>query len=164
VIDVDDIIQETFIRAIAEIHSLRIRTRKGFARWLQTIAVNQLTDIMLAEKRIKRGKGRRVVLKGSRKKHRSSIRDLSQWFVDRQDTPARAFRRDERIRAVQVEIASLPNSQREALRLHELEGLSVIETSAKMGRTPAANRGLLDRARRTLRAALGRSSRWFSSR
>jgi DNA-directed RNA polymerase specialized sigma24 family protein len=107
VIDVDDIIQETFIRAIADIRSLRIRTRKGFARWLQAIAVNQLTDIMLAEKRIKRGNRRRVVLKGSRKKHRSSIRDPSQRFVDLQDTPARALRRDERIRAVQVEIASL---------------------------------------------------------
>ena len=62
---------------------------------------------------------------------------------------------------MQVGLASLPQSQQDAVRLRHLDGKSVAETAAALGRPPGAVRGLLQRARKSLRDALGRSSRWF---
>jgi RNA polymerase sigma-70 factor (ECF subfamily) len=64
--------------------------------------------------------------------------------------------------ALQIGLATLPPDQRQAIRLHFLEQLSVPETSAAMSRSTDAVRGLLERGKKRLRAFLGRSSIWFS--
>jgi DNA-directed RNA polymerase specialized sigma24 family protein len=45
-----------------------------------------------------------------------------------------------------------------------VEGKSLAETATAMRRSPAAVRGLVDRAKQSLRKALGRSSRWFAKK
>jgi RNA polymerase sigma factor (sigma-70 family) len=70
----------------------------------------------------------------------------------------------EAVQAVHVGLAGLPDDQREAIRLHYLDGASVKETAAAMERSPDAVRGLLHRAKQALRNTLGRSSRWLSKK
>jgi RNA polymerase sigma-70 factor (ECF subfamily) len=77
-------------------------------------------------------------------------------------SPSKQVAAAEAVRAVQVGVATLPHDQRDAVVLRYFRGLSVDETAAKMRRTPGAVRGLVDRAKQSLRCALGNSSRWFS--
>jgi DNA-directed RNA polymerase specialized sigma24 family protein len=66
------------------------------------------------------------------------------------------------MQALQVQIACLPAEYQQAVQLKFLQGDSLDETAQAMNRSPAAVRGLLDRAKQRLRGALGRSSRWFT--
>ena len=57
----------------------------------------------------------------------------------------------------------LPDEQRLAICLHVLEGRSLEETAAIIGRTPGAVRALIYRAKQQLREGLGRASAWLSN-
>jgi RNA polymerase sigma factor (sigma-70 family) len=61
----------------------------------------------------------------------------------------------EEIAALVSAIGELPDGQREAIVQRELEGRSHDEIAARLGSTPGAVRGLIFRARLTLRDALG---------
>ncbi|MFL5884976.1 MAG: RNA polymerase sigma factor [Thermoleophilaceae bacterium] len=66
--------------------------------------------------------------------------------------PDQALEARERIRALVASVKSLPERQRDALVLRELEGRSYEEIAAALGVTDGAVRQLLNRARSTLRA------------
>jgi RNA polymerase sigma-70 factor (ECF subfamily) len=92
----------------------------------------------------------------------SSLADLVDLLCDDTSTASAKAAEKEAIQAVQVGIACLPDEQQQAVRLRYLQGQSLAETANSLGRSPAAVRGLLYRAKLRLRDALGRSSRWFS--
>ena len=83
---------------------------------------------------------------------------------DDRSTPGRNVARHEAIQAIQIGIAALADEQRQAIRLRYLEGNSIEETAAAMGRTTAAVNGLVRRAKETLRGTLENSSRWLSKK
>jgi RNA polymerase sigma factor (sigma-70 family) len=87
---------------------------------------------------------------------------LVEHLSDHGSTPSGHAARNEAVQAVRVGLAGLPSAQRKAIKLHHLDGRSLDETAAEMERSPGAVRGLLQRARQSLRQSLGRSSRWFS--
>ncbi len=62
------------------------------------------------------------------------------------------------MRAVQNTIAQLPEDYRHAVQLRLLEGRSLEEVAEAMDRTPRAVQGLIDRAKKKMRADLGRLS------
>jgi RNA polymerase sigma-70 factor (ECF subfamily) len=72
----------------------------------------------------------------------------------RVETPSRQAVRIETEQAVRVSVAALPEDQRAAVNLHHLEGKSIAETAQSMHRSPGAIRGLLRRARQSLRQLL----------
>ncbi len=79
---------------------------------------------------------------------------LAEMLSDRAETPGRCAVRHEAVQAVQVGVAGLCREQREAIRLHGLEGRTLDETAATMDRTSGAVRGLLQRAKQELRDVL----------
>jgi RNA polymerase sigma factor (sigma-70 family) len=68
--------------------------------------------------------------------------------------PATAEQREELEHLVNA-ICALPESQRQALVMREMEGVGHAEIAAKLHTSPTAVRGLIFRARTTLRNALG---------
>jgi RNA polymerase sigma-70 factor (ECF subfamily) len=90
--------------------------------------------------------------------------DLAELLSDHGETPSRPLVRDEIVTAVHVALASLPADQRDAVQLRFLDGKSVEETATALQRTPAAVRGMLYRAKQSMRQVLGRSSRWFGKK
>ena len=72
--------------------------------------------------------------------------------------------RDEAVRAVQVAVSSLPDGQREAVRLRYQEGKPTKAVAEAMQRSEPAVRGLLDRAKERMREILGSASAYFSRR
>ena len=67
--------------------------------------------------------------------------------------PPQAVEQSERVREVVRAVQALPERQRDAMVLRELEGRSYEEIAAALGVTDGAVRQLLNRARNTLRAA-----------
>ena len=90
--------------------------------------------------------------------------ELVELLSGREHQPDKSVARREAIHAVQVGIAALPDDQREAIRLHVLEGKSLEETAAALNRTPGAVRALAYRAKLQLREAMGSASMWLSGR
>jgi RNA polymerase sigma factor (sigma-70 family) len=90
-----------------------------------------------------------------------SLRRLdSQWeeldeHVDRVEPTHAAAERRARFRSVVADMGSLPERQRRALVLRELEGRSYDEIAADIGVSGAGVRQLLNRARNALRAGAG---------
>jgi RNA polymerase sigma factor (sigma-70 family) len=73
---------------------------------------------------------------------------------DPRDGPAAAFERTERLEATLVAVRGLPERQRAALLLRELEGRSHEEIGSALGVTAGAARQHLMRARATVRSAI----------
>ena len=160
VVEVDDLVQQTFAVAIRKISKFQQRADASLLSWLKKIADNQVRDTADAVQRLKRAGQRRrpvrpVVESGS------SVMDLVDLLSDHGDTPSRSMSREEAARAVRVGVATLAEEQQRAICLHYIDGRTVDSTAAAMRRSPGAVRGLLQRARHSLRATLGASSRWF---
>jgi RNA polymerase sigma-70 factor (ECF subfamily) len=90
--------------------------------------------------------------------------ELVDLLSAREHSPSRSIARREAVRAVQVALAGLPEDYQRALRLRYFEGKSLEETARIMMRTTGAVRGLLDRAKEKLLAALGRASLYLSQK
>jgi len=90
----------------------------------------------------------------------NAVRDEPAWSEldpERQgdrETAATAEQREELERLVDA-VCALPESQRRALVMREMEGVGHAEIAAKLQTSPTAVRGLIFRARTTLRNALG---------
>jgi RNA polymerase sigma-70 factor, ECF subfamily len=161
--DVDDLVQQVFVAVIGGLEGLSARTRQGFAAWLETVADSTLQTSIRTLKCLKRGGGRspqRITGRADA----SSWHELVVSLVNKSSTGSSRAAREEAVQAVRVAVSILPEDQRRAVQIHHLHGKSVPATAAEMTRTSGAVRGLLQRARSELRAALGRSSRWFAKK
>ena len=77
---------------------------------------------------------------------------------------SRPARMREAVSAMQIALASLPDDYRQAIRLRYVEGRTLAEVAKSVGRSEDATRGLLHRAKRKLRDAMGRASAYLSTR
>jgi RNA polymerase sigma-70 factor (ECF subfamily) len=157
VLSVDDLVQDTLVEVFRSIGQLRSRGRLAFAAWIKSVADNRTRNAVRDVRCKKRGGNVRRVSAP----HSSSVADLTQLLSDHGETPSRPMVRNELVAAVHVGLAGLPEEQRDAVRLRLLDGKSLEETATALERTPAAVRGMLYRAKQSMRQALGRSSRWF---
>ncbi len=162
VLTAEDVLQETFVVAFREIGSFVPQGPGSFHAWLAAIAQHRLFDLVKGLRAAKRGGGRAGVDAHPAGGEGSVISLLEALRVD-QHTPSRSAAGHEAVRAIHVGLASLREDYREALRMRYLEGLSVAEAAARLGRTERAVHMLCHRALRELRAFLGRSSQYFSS-
>jgi RNA polymerase sigma-70 factor (ECF subfamily) len=158
---VEDVVQETYIQAIRDIGNCQATTQASFAAWLSAIAEHRLHDIIKGLYRQKRGGDRRQV-EGFVSGSAGRLVELVELISDHGSTPGRALARHEATHAIRIGIAALPDDQRQAIRLRYLEGKSIEETAASLGRTAAAVNGLVRRAKDSLRTTLLDSSRWLS--
>jgi RNA polymerase sigma-70 factor (ECF subfamily) len=159
---VEDILQLTFMQAFRDIATFEQRTDASFGDWLARIAENRLCDAIRQHDRPKHGGDLRRIEDVARDDSR--ILSLWDWIAADDTSPASAAVRREALQALQVALAALPEDQRAAIQLQQLEGKSVDETAAALGRTPGAIRGLVHRGKLELVAALGRASQWLKSK
>lgn len=162
-VTIEDLVQQTYVQAIRGIGSLQQRDEASFSAWLLTIAEHETLNELRRRQRLKRG-GDRHVLAIPADGAASSLTNLVSLVSDPHPSPGRQLAEGDAVRAIQLGIAALPEEQRAAVNLHHLAGKSVEETAAELQRTPGAVRGLLQRARDSLRVAMGNSSRWFDKK
>ncbi len=162
-ISADDVLQETFIQALKDIDRCEATSPASFVAWLKGISNHRLQDIAKSLKRKKRGGDMRRVDGAAPAEDQSRVDFVAQLSAHI-STPSRFLARQEMATALRLAVASLPEDQRQAVLLRYLESRDVSNIAEKLGRTPAAVRGLLKRALEALRTDVDRSAIWLSRR
>ena len=150
--DSSDIVQETLLKAHAELPQFRGSTQAELVCWLQRI----LTNVVADEVRKARAKKRDVGLEQSIQAalDQSSVR-LEGYLAAAEASPSEQAQRHELLLRVAAALEQLPADQRDVVVLRDLSGTSVGEIAKSLGRTEKSVAGLLLRGRRRLRELLG---------
>jgi RNA polymerase sigma-70 factor (ECF subfamily) len=158
VLGVDDLMQDTFMEVLRDISRYEPRTHGSFLAWLKGVADHRIQDAVKTLNRIKRGGDRVQVRQVASASQSRSVADLIDMLSARSHTPSSSAARHEAIQAVENAINDLPADYRQAVQLRLVEGRSLEEVASAMDRTPRAVQGLIDRAKKKMRAALARLS------
>jgi RNA polymerase sigma-70 factor (ECF subfamily) len=144
-IDLSGVVQQTLLDA----HQAppRDRTEAQTAAWLRAILVHNLADEARRRGSQKRDLARERSLDGS-------AAQPGAWLAADQSSPSQRVIRDEELITLVEAVAGLPDSQRRAVELHHLQGMSLAEIADDMGLSRPAVAGLLHRGLKALRARL----------
>jgi RNA polymerase sigma factor (sigma-70 family) len=126
----EDVVQQSFVNAYEAMH--RGGAELNLRPWLYRIAHNTALNAL-------RDRGLR--------------HDELDERMDGVERPDQALERTQSLRELLVAVQALPERQRDAILLRELEGRSYGEIALALGVTDGAVRQLLNRARNSLRAA-----------
>ncbi len=158
-LDADDVLQEAYVAAFKSIAGCAFDGPAGFYKWLEKIALNRLNDEERGVRRRKRDVHReRRDPAGAR----TSYPDLVGRLASPDSTPSRRLARGEAVAAVLSSLARLSDDQRETVRLRFLEGQSVADVAAHLGKSEAAVHMLCHRGLKALRGLMVTISRYLT--
>ncbi len=147
-LEIEDVLQEVFLRAHRDLGDFQYRGPGSFMRWLASIAQHVIIDLARYHGREQRRAAETVRLRS----------DSNPGGPDPEDsrTPSRILRQKEEVGLLLAGLEALPEDYREAILLAKVEGLSMAEMAVRMGRSRDAVAVLLCRALQRIRA--GRAS------
>ena len=149
-VEPSDMVQQTLLEAHACAERIP-RTAEERAAWLRTMLANNLRD---ARRRLRRQKRDVARERSLDLPLADSSRHLDDWLATHSPSPsAQAMRQEDLLRMADA-LWALPESQRRAITLHHLQGLSLSETAQRLEKSTAAVAGLLHRGLRQLREQL----------
>jgi RNA polymerase sigma-70 factor (ECF subfamily) len=158
-LDVDDVLQVTYMEAFLRISQFTPGENGTFLAWLTRIAENNLVDAVRFLNREKRPPpGQRIQPAGGEESYMTLLSNL----VGSTTTPSRAAARAEVSVIVDEALADLPADYAKAIRLYDLEGLPIEEVAQAFGRSHGAVHMLRARALDRLRELLGRAGKFFT--
>jgi RNA polymerase sigma-70 factor (ECF subfamily) len=146
-VEVDDLLQETFLQAFRDIGRFQYAAPGSFWNWLASIASHVVQDAARFQGRQKRNAGDVV-------RFRSPSNPDGPDPVDRK-TPTLLLSEKEAVQSLFERLEALPSDYREAILLAKIEGLSTSEVAARMGKTREAAALLLHRALKRFRVLAG---------
>jgi len=135
-IEIDEVLQETFVRAFESIARFEWQGDDAFEKWLCGIARN-------------------VLLKSAKKHRAQQGLEAAADLPALDESPGTALRRDERFERLEKALAGLSPEYRQVVRLARIDGLKVKEIAARLEKTPNAVKHLLARALKELRERFG---------
>jgi RNA polymerase sigma-70 factor (ECF subfamily) len=147
-----DLVQDALLEAHRKQAQFKGACDAELAGWLRQILAHNLADALRGLDRVKRD----VHLERSLEAllEESSSR-LQAWLAAEQTSPSKQAAANEELTRLADSLAQLPTSQREAVMLHHLQGLTLAELAQRMERTEASVAGLIRRGLKKLRELLG---------
>jgi RNA polymerase sigma-70 factor, ECF subfamily len=143
--EAEDLTQEVFLRIYRARKGYRPRAK--FSTWLFTIANNLALNHL-------RGKGRHPEAAGGDVSDSRALPPAGDRVVAREGTPSAQMRKVELSDVVREALDVLGEDQKVAVLLNKFEDMSYAEIAEVMGRSEAAVKSLLARARNHLREQL----------
>ncbi len=150
-VEVEDILQETFVTALRQLPGFSYRGPGSFMKWLSRIAEHVIVDSARYHARQKRSPESSIGLRSESNPEGAEAVDST--------TPSRIFASRERLDRLIVRLDALPEELRAVVIMAKLECLSTGEIADRLGRTRAAVAVLLHRAVQRLRTADATSER-----
>jgi RNA polymerase sigma-70 factor (ECF subfamily) len=147
-LDIDDLVQDTMMRAYRDLDSFTYRSPGSFLHWLSAIADHVIADAVRYQ-----GRARRHATEVVR--FRSESNPLGPEPIDSL-TPSRVFAQAERLQALLQKMDELPEQYREVLLLSKIEGLTTKEMAERLKKPREAVSLLVFRAVRRLRELMER--------
>jgi RNA polymerase sigma factor (sigma-70 family) len=159
-LDIDDVMQVTYLEACMRLNRFRQGGVPGFLAWLSRMAENNLIDAVRALESAKRpGPSKRIVPTNPQESMIAFVELLGATST----TPSRVTAKDEAARHLNRSLTSLPPDYEKVVRLYDLEGKSITEVAAALGRSEGACWMLRARAHDRLREAMGPIGNFFST-
>ncbi len=150
-IEPEDVLQEVSIEAVRAMEKVTLR-EENLLHWLFQMSERKIID---AHRKYfasqKRDAGREVMVDGGSQ----AGMGLGNLLAASITTPSQAFSRNQQQLQMLAALDTLPEEQREALRLRYLIGLSSKEIAKKIGKTDGATRVMLSRGLSRLQEILG---------
>ncbi len=143
--EIDDVMQELFLRAFRDLPHFEYQSPGSFLRWLFQVARNTLRDLARFEDRQKR-----------QVEHESPLRtaeSISGVEPANSQTPSRILFQRERLAHLLRGLDALAEVDREIILLAKVEGLTSDEMAQRLGRSKAQVSLSLHRALKRLRSA-----------
>ena len=137
-LEVDDVLQDTLLRAYRDIGRFQYRAPGSFLNWLASIADHVIVDAV-------RYRGREC--------RAGDAAPLSQAPEPADTrTPSRLLAQKENVAALVARLDALPEDYRQAILLAKIEGLGTAEMAERLGKSREAASLLLHRAVKRFRA------------
>lgn len=159
VLDVDDVMQVTYMEAFLNIEKLGPGGLGAFYSWLRRIAENNLRDAIRALEAQRRPPPGVSLPQPAGS---DSVVALYEVLGATTTTPSRDAARREMATALDAALARMPEDYAAVIRAYDLEGQPIATVAAKLGRSPAAVYMLRARAHDRLREVLGAETQFFS--
>jgi RNA polymerase sigma-70 factor, ECF subfamily len=150
-LDASDVVQQAILHAHQARAQFRGTTEAEKLAWLRAILANVMTAAGRGFETAARDVSREQSLEAELE--RSSSRLERMLAADQSSPSQRAVRAEELLRLAAA-LAQLPDDHRQAVELHHLRGLALINVAAQMKRSRPAVVGLLFRGLRRLRELL----------
>jgi len=137
-IDLDEVLQETFFAAFRQLDQFEYRSPGSFINWLARIADHLIVDHARYEGRQKRSLAELVRFRSESNPDGPEPEDSR--------TPSRMLAEKQAVDALLNKLNLLPDDYRQVIVLAKIEGLSTQEIAERMGRSREAIAVLLHRA------------------
>ena len=141
--EVEDVVQETCLRAFRDLDRFSYQSPGSFLRWLSAIADHVIVDRVRYA-----GRARRA---GDEVPFRSASNPLGPEPADTK-TPSRLFAQQEAVERLLDHLSALPEEYRQAILMAKIEGLSTAEMAERLGKSREAVALLVYRAVKRFRA------------
>ncbi len=142
--EVDDILQEAWLRAFRDFAQFTYRSPGSFMSWLARISDHAMADVARSQGRQKRHAVEML-------RFRSASNPAGPEPLDSK-TPSRLLAQEESLRRLLDKLNALPEDYRQAILLMKVEGLSTPEAAERLGKSKEATALLLHRAVKRFRA------------
>jgi RNA polymerase sigma-70 factor, ECF subfamily len=142
-VEVDDLLQETFMAASRQLENFTYRNPGSFMSWISRIADHVIVDAARRQGRLKRRPVELVRFKTESNPQGAEAVDST--------TPSRILAGKERVGQVLKRLDSLHEEYRQVVLLAKIEGLSMGEIAERLGKSRENAAVLLHRAIRCLR-------------
>jgi RNA polymerase sigma-70 factor (ECF subfamily) len=141
-VEVDDLMQETFLRAFRDIDQFRYQSPGSFWNWLASVASHAALDAARFQRREKRH--------GAMVRFRSASNPQGPEPLDAK-TPTLLLAEKETVAELLRRLDALPEDYRRAIFLAKIEGLPTAEVAQRLGKSREAAALLLHRALKRFR-------------
>ena len=143
-VEVDDILQETFLKAFRDFTQFNYQAPGSFLSWLARLADHLIADLARFQGRQKRHAAEML-------RFRSESNPGGPEPLDSR-TPSRLLAENESLLRLLEKLDSLPEDYRQAILLAKIEGLSTQEVAERLGKSKEATSLLLHRAIKRFRS------------
>jgi RNA polymerase sigma-70 factor (ECF subfamily) len=161
--DFSDVVQTTYLEATRDFDSFRGDTVESLLAWLRNILRNNVATAhqqhLAAQKRSAR---KETMLRVASESGGSSM-GMADILPSESSTPSQRLMRDEAAVVLATCMSQIPETQRDAIRMRYLDGMSLKEISDRLGKSEMAVAGLLKRGLRALREQMNTLNSGLSS-
>ncbi len=151
-LDPSDVVQQTMLHAHRSLEDFRGTTDAELAVWLRQILARNLQHAQRDYGRQRRDVARERSLEAA--VEQSSVR-INAWLASRAISSKCASRKTRGCPAIGRRLESLPDTQRQAVELHYLNGWTLKQIAEHMDKSTTAVAGLLHRGLKNLKGVLG---------
>ena len=151
-VDVSGVVQTTMLEAHQQAATWESLDEEARTAWLRRVFANNLLDEIRRFRTQSRDVAREHPLEQAMEQSASR---LNGWLVAQQSSPSQKAMRSEQAVRLATALGCLTPPQREAIELHHLKGMPLVEVGRKMGRDKSAVAALIFRGTKRLRELLG---------